>query len=98
MTWDDIPDWIEDEDHDDMRFFLTVNKTLDGTWSAAYTAHLEDSGDRICDYAQTQHVHTIIGLNNFATLDEVPTRLYYAIERYKKRGGFDNNQEFRKAK
>lgn len=83
MTFDGIPDWIEDEDHD-MKFFLTINKTLDGTWSAGYFAFDEDGIG-----------HAIIGLNSFATLDEIPTRLHYAIERYKKRRGFDSNEEIR---
>lgn len=83
ITFDDIPDWIEDEDHE-YPFFLTLNKSTDGTWCAGYVALDEDNKYR-----------AIIGLNNFATLDEIPARLYYAIERYKKRGGFDDNEELR---
>ena len=97
MTWDDIPDYIETEDSE-LRYYLTISKSFDGQWVAAYTAHLFVGDDARCNEHEAEHVQTIIGLNDFTTLDEIPPRLYYAIERYKKRGGFDSNQEVRKVK
>lgn len=95
MTWNDIPDYIETEDSS-LKYFLTLNKTLDGTWSAGYTAFdgectQDERTALFADPIPHQRAYTIIGINSL-TYNEIPTRMHFAIERYKRRNGFDDNE------
>jgi hypothetical protein len=69
VTLNDLPNFIECPDCE-TPYFLNLNKTIDGMWSAGYV-NFEDGA-------------AIIGLND-CTLEDLPARMSYAIARYEQR-------------
>lgn len=67
----DLPDYIEVRDDDaPRRYFLTLNRSAKGNWSAAYKEY--ENHEAICY------------INDADTLEEIATRLEHKLERYHK--------------
>lgn len=80
-----LPNYIEDEF--ERRYFLTINKTLDGSWSAEYTGFLH-VGEVELDEGTIPEAQVDIGfggfVNNCVDLNEVYTRMEAKLRRRQK--------------
>jgi hypothetical protein len=70
MKLSDLPDFIYNGDDDDRKFFLTINRNIDGRWTAGYT--------------ELDGFSSIFPINDADTLPEVATRLHAYLKRNNK--------------
>jgi hypothetical protein len=73
---DRLPNYLDDEDEN--RYWLTLNKTLDGSWSATYEGHYRED-------EESDQIEILLGgfVNDCKDLNEVYVRMRAKLERQK---------------